>query len=150
MRTYHPFRVVLPALLAILSLLTLAAAPSAAAGLTLDLTANATKAKVGDDITFTVRVENTGTEALTDVTINLNLPDALDAQSVDCPIDSETVTSCPLRTLQAGEVQEVTFVVRAGTRNRQINGDVTASATSGSLILASARLAPIKIVGSPR
>ena len=121
-----------------------------AAGLTLELSVSATKAKVGDEVTYTAWVQNTGTEPITELRLSFNLPDALDAQSLSCPGIAETVTDCQLDTLAAGESRTVLVVVRVGSRNRQTNGDVTTWTSSGGAVLASARLPQLKIVGSPR
>ena len=117
-----------------------------AASLTLDLTASATRAKVGDLVTYAATVTNTGSEDPADVLVFLGLPDALDAQSVDCPGTTDTVTGCRL-SLAAGQTAVVRFVVRVGSRNRVVNGDVTAAASSGGVELAGDRLPALKIVG---
>src|SRR5207249_8048633 len=60
---------------------------------TLTLTSSATKAKVGDFVGFTVRVENTGTDTIPSLSVFLNLPDALDARAISCPGDTSGTTA---------------------------------------------------------
>jgi uncharacterized repeat protein (TIGR01451 family) len=117
-----------------------------ASGLTLRLTPSTTKAKVGDVVIFRVRVENTGTATIPDLFVNLGLPDALDARAINCPgDDGDTVTSCTLGDFAPDSVAEVLFVVEVGAR--EPNGRVTASASSGDRVLASAKVPQLKIVG---
>ena len=140
----------MPPVALLVVLLVLAAPPAVAAGPTLALTSSATKAKVGDDVIYTVRAENTGTETIPNLRISLGLPDALDAQSVSCPGTPETVTDCLLDSLAPGASVEVGFVVRVGSRVAAVNGDVTATASSSGSVLANARLPKLKIIGPPR
>ena len=145
-------RVLLVALLLALGL-ALAAGPAAAqdtAGLTLTLTPSTTKVKTGDVVTFTVRVENTGTTTISGLLVQLGLPDALNAQEVVCPGDThDTVVLCDLGDVAPGSVVEVVFTVEAGERG-PTNGPVTAVASSSGMELARAEIPPLKIVGPPR
>jgi uncharacterized repeat protein (TIGR01451 family) len=139
------------ALLAVLAPGLPAAGPAAAQEApapTLTLAASAPKARVGDFVTFTVRVANPGAAAIPDLSVQLGLPDALDARAVDCPGEtSGIVTFCALGDVAPGAGAEVRFAVEVGTRARAVNGPVTASAGSGGAVLAEAALPPLKIVG---
>jgi uncharacterized repeat protein (TIGR01451 family) len=131
--------------------LTIQPAAAQDTALTLDLTASTTKAKIGDFVEFTVRLENTGTETIPGVMVNLELPDALDARAVNCPTGSDPqftgVTTCILGDLSAGSSAEVLFYVEVGAK--EPNGPVTATATSTNMDSVSDQLAPLKIVGKP-
>jgi hypothetical protein len=117
-------------------------------GLTLNLEASTTKAKVGTFVGFTVQVENSGTGVIPAVSVNLGLPDALDARSVNCPGDNHgSVTFCDLGDLAPGASAEILFIVQLGARRP--NGPVTAFAASGDTVLATDQIAPLKIVGPP-
>lgn len=119
--------------------------------LTLSLEAGARKARVGDAVIFTVRLENTGSATIPDLFVHLGLPDALDARAVDCPGDTGgSTTFCDLGDVAPGSVAEVLFVVEVGSRERVLNGPVSASASSGGLVLVSDTIPPIKIVGPRR
>lgn len=127
------------------------ATAQAASGLTVSLTPNVTKAKIGNIVEFTVRVENTGAETIPGLGVSLALPDALDARAVYCPFSSgDTVIDCQIGDLAPGSTAEVKFYVHVGSRTG--NGAVTAYAydTFTGTVLASAQTAPIKIVGSPK
>ncbi|MFL5759111.1 MAG: hypothetical protein ACJ789_05190 [Thermomicrobiales bacterium] len=120
-------------------------------GLTVSVTPNVTRAKIGDIVEFTVRVENTGAETIPGLGVSLALPDALDARAVYCPFSSgDTVIDCQIGDLAPGSTAEVKFYVHVGSRTG--NGAVTAYAydTFTGTVLASAQTAPIKIVGSPK
>lgn len=118
-------------------------------GLTLDLTASTTKAKIGTYVGFTVRLENTGTETIPALSVGLGLPDALDARAVNCPGDThETVTGCDLGDFAPGTITEILFIVQVGAK--EPNGPVTVFAVSGDTVLATDQIAPLKIVGPAR
>jgi uncharacterized repeat protein (TIGR01451 family) len=120
-----------------------------ASDLTVSLTSSATKAKIGDFVGFTVRVENTGATTISAVAVNLNLPDALDARAVSCPGDSQgIVTSCNLGDFAAGSIAEVLFVVQVGSK--ATNGPVTAFVSSSDATLTTAAIPALKIVGPSR
>jgi len=130
-----------------------AAVAQDAGTLTLDLTANVTKAKIGQIVEFTVRVENAGTEPVAGLFVSLGLPDALDARATSCPSWElgDDVTSCWLGDLAPGQTVEVSFTVQVGSRTRAINGAVTAQVGDGTFPpLASVEIPAIKIVGSPK
>jgi uncharacterized repeat protein (TIGR01451 family) len=119
-----------------------------ASDLTLSLTSSATKAKVGDIVRFTVRVENTGTSTIPDLVVQLGLPDALNAQAVNCPGETGgSTTLCDLGDFAAGSITEVVFFVEVGTRERVLNGPVSAAASSGGFVLVTDTIPPLKIVG---
>jgi uncharacterized repeat protein (TIGR01451 family) len=121
-----------------------------ASGLTLSLTPSTTKVKTGNVVTFTVRVENTGTTTISALVVQLGLPDALNAREVFCPGETHgIVTLCDLGDVAPGSVVEVVFTAEAGERG-PTNGPVTAVATSGGMELASAEIPQLKIVGPPR
>jgi uncharacterized repeat protein (TIGR01451 family) len=118
-------------------------------GLTVTLTASPTKAKIGTFVEFTVRIENTGTEIIPAVAVNLGLPDALDARAVYCPGDNQgIVTYCELGSLAPGTITEVQFYVEIGSK--ETNGPVTVSVSSGGTVLATDEIAPIKVIGPRR
>jgi len=130
--------------LGLLLLAGLAAAPSPAtaqtASLSVTLTASKTKAKVGDLVDFTVVVTNNGTTPVTDLTVSLNLPDALDGRAINCPFGTSVgVTDCTF-SLSAGSAAEVHFFVRIGVGP---NGRVVASLSDGTEVAIPA----IKIIG---
>jgi len=130
-----------------------AAVAQDAGALTLSLTPSMTKAKIGDFVEFTVRVENAGTEPLTGLFVSLGLPDALDARAKSCPSRElgEDVTSCWIGDLDPGQTVEVSFTVHVGSRTRTINGTVTAQLSDGTYPpLAFVAIPAIKIVGSPK
>ncbi|MFL5760595.1 MAG: hypothetical protein ACJ789_12780 [Thermomicrobiales bacterium] len=117
-----------------------------ASDLTISLTSSTTKAKIGDFVAFTAVVENTGTASVTDLLINLNLPDALNARAINCPGEtSGSTTFCVIGDLPAGSVAEILFVVQVGTK--QNNGPVTVSASIQSLVVATDSVPALKIVG---
>jgi uncharacterized repeat protein (TIGR01451 family) len=117
-------------------------------GLTLSLQASTTKAKVGDFVAFTARVENTGTTTITGLLINLNLPDALDARAINCPGDNGGSTVfCTIGDFAPGSVADVLFAVEVGSRETILNGPVTVSASSNSADVATASVPALKIVG---
>ena len=119
-----------------------------ASDLTLSLTPSTTKAKIGDVVLFTVRVENTGTITIPDLFVHLGLPDALDARAVNCPGEtSGSTTFCDLGDFEPDSIAEVLFAVEVGARDP--NGPVTAFASSGDQVLARAEIPQLKIVGSP-
>jgi uncharacterized repeat protein (TIGR01451 family) len=120
-----------------------------ASDLTVSLTSNTTKAKVGDFVGFTVRVENNGTTTIPDLFVDLGLPDALDARTINCPGDNHgSTTFCEVGDFAAGSIVEVLFAVQIGTKDT--NGPVTASASSLNVVLATAAIPPLKIVGPDR
>ena len=113
---------------------------------TLTLTSSATKAKVGDFVGFTVRVENTGTDTIPSLSVFLILPDALDARAISCPGDtSGTTVFCKIGDFAPGSVAEVFFAVEVS--HKAPNGPVTAYASSFDVVIASASVPPLKIVG---
>src|SRR4051794_36092490 len=118
-----------------------------ASGVTLGLTPNVTRAKIGDIVEFTVRVQNTSTATISGLRVSLGLPDALDARSVYCPFSSgDTVVDCQVGDLGSGALAEVKFYVHVGSRTT--NGPVTANVSDSTFTtLASVQIAPIKIVG---
>jgi uncharacterized repeat protein (TIGR01451 family) len=117
--------------------------------LTISLTSNTTKAKVGDFVGFTVVVQNNGATTVSDLFINLGLPDALDARTINCPGDNHgSTTFCEIGDFAPGSIAEVLFAVQVGTKEN--NGPVTADASSLSVVLASAAIPPLKIVGPQR
>jgi uncharacterized repeat protein (TIGR01451 family) len=125
-----------------------AASAQVASSLTLSLTASTTKAKVGDLVSFTARVENTGTESVLDLFVNLGLPDALDARAIHCPGDADgSTTFCEIGDVAPGTIEEILFVVQVGAKKPI--GPVTASAACQNLVLADATIPPLKIVGPP-
>src|SRR5215207_10327824 len=88
-----------------------------ASGLTVSLTPSITKAKVGDIVRFIVRIENTGIVTIPALSVNLELPDALNAQSVTCPGDRHgSTTFCDLGDFAPDSVAEVVFFVEVGSR----------------------------------
>jgi hypothetical protein len=116
---------------------------------TVTLTSSATKAKIGELVAFTVRVENIGSESIPDLLINLGLPDALNARAINCHGETfGSTTFCIISDFPADSIVEVLFVVEAGTR--EPNGPVTAFVSSADIVLASAAIPPIKIVGPNR
>ena len=116
---------------------------------TVTLTSSATKAKIGDLVAFTVRVENIGAESIPDMLINLGLPDALNARAINCPGETfGSTTFCIISDFPAGSIVEVLFVVEVGTR--EPNGPVTVFVSSADIVLASAAIPPLKIVGPAR
>lgn len=119
-------------------------------GLTVSVTPNVTRAKIGDIVEFTVRVENTGAETISGLTVSLGLPDALDARAVYCPYSSgDTVVDCQIGDLASGTTAEVKFYVHVGSRTA--NGPVTATVYDSTFnTLTSAEINPIKIVGSSK
>ena len=120
-----------------------------ASDVTVSLTSSTSKAKIGDFVGFTVRVENTGTTTIPAVTVNLGLPDALDARVVSCPGDDQgIVTFCDLGDLAAGSTAEILFVVQVGSK--VTNGPVTAFVSSAGTELATVTIPPLKIVGPSR
>jgi hypothetical protein len=136
-------------LMSALALLVRPASAQSAGGLTLSLTASATKAKIGDFVGYTARLENTGSETIPALSVNLGLPDALDARAVTCPGDTQgSVTFCELGDFAPGAIAEVLFVVQIGAKAP--NGPVAAFAASADTVLATATVAPIKIVGPSR
>ena len=117
-----------------------------ASDLTISLTSSTKKAKVGDFVAFRAVVDNTGASSVPDLLINLNIPDALDARAINCPGDtSGSTTFCVISDFPAGSVAEILFVVQVGTK--QNNGPVTVSASSSSIVLATAAVPALKIVG---
>jgi len=142
----------LASLLALLSL-TLLSFPAVhrvsaqeASDLTFTVTSSATKAKVGDFVGVTVRVENTGTDTIPNLSVFLNLPDALDARAISCPGDtSGTTVFCKIGDFAAGSAAEVFFAVEVS--HKAPNGPVTAYASSFDVVIASASVPPLKIVG---
>ena len=146
------FRTAILTALVLLTTLTPAAQHVAAQdnGLTLSLTANVNKARVGDYVAFTVQFENPGPDSIAGVMISLGLPDALDARAVNCPGEPpDAVTSCILGDVAAGSVTEVLFIVQVGSK--ATNGPVTAwAAGTDGTMLATDDLPPLKIVGKPR
>ena len=142
---------VLP-VLALMSAFAFAIRPAAAqdTSLTFDVTGSATKAKIGTFVEFTVQLQNTGTVTISGLRIDLGLPDALDARSVHCPGGTgagESVTSCDLGDVAPGSSAEIQFYVEVGAK--EPNGPVTASATSGGVVIATDQLAALKIIGPP-
>jgi uncharacterized repeat protein (TIGR01451 family) len=121
----------------------------AASDLQISLATNTTKAKIGDAIAFTVRLENTGADTVPGLRVTLGLPDALDARAVYCPFSTgDTVVDCLIGDLAPGTIAEVQFFVQAGSRTA--NGPVSVQAVdSTSAVLASTELSLIKIIGSP-
>ena len=117
-----------------------------ASDLTFTLTSSATKAKVGDFVGFTVRVENTGADTVPSLSVFLNLPDALDARAINCPGDtSGTTVFCKIGDFAPGSVAEVFFAVEVS--HKAPNGPATAYASSFDVVIASASVPPLKIVG---
>ena len=118
-------------------------------GLTLELTPSTTKAKIGDEVTVTARVANTGTVTISGVVVDLGLPDNLDSVSVTCPGNNGGLaTSCAVGDLAPGSVVEIEFVVVVASR--ETTGPVAAQATSGGTVLATASTPPFKITGPRR
>jgi uncharacterized repeat protein (TIGR01451 family) len=118
--------------------------------LTFDLTGSTAKAKIGTFVEFTVSLQNTGSETIPGLRVDLGLPDALDARSVHCPGGTgagESVTSCDLGDVAPGMNAEVQFYVEVGAK--EPNGPVTATATSGGTDIATDQLAALKIIGPP-
>jgi uncharacterized repeat protein (TIGR01451 family) len=115
--------------------------------LTVSLSANVKKARIGEFIAFTVQVENTGTETIPELTVVLITPDALDARAVVCPAGpSGTAVECRIGDLAPSAIAVVSFAVEVGSRI--VNGPVTAWVLdSGFELLASAEVGPIRIVG---
>jgi uncharacterized repeat protein (TIGR01451 family) len=117
--------------------------------LTLSLTSSTTKAKIGDIVRFTVRVENTGTVAIPDLNVSLSLPDALSGRAVTCPGETGgSPMNCRLGDFAPGSLAEVVFFVEV--TSREGNGVVGASASSSSIVLVSDIIPQLKLVGSPR
>jgi len=117
-----------------------------ASDLTFTLTSSATKAKVGDFVGVTVRVENTGADTIPSLSVFLNLPDALDARSISCPGDtSGTTVFCKIGDFAPGSAAEVFFAVEVS--HKEPNGPMTAYASSFDVVIASASVPPLKIVG---
>jgi uncharacterized repeat protein (TIGR01451 family) len=120
-----------------------------ASDLTLSLTSSAKKAKIGDIVRFTVRVENTGTVAIPDLNVSLSLPDALSGRAVSCPGETGgSPTNCRLGDFAPGSLAEVVFFVEV--TSREGNGVVGASASSSSIALVSDIVPQLKLIGSPR
>jgi uncharacterized repeat protein (TIGR01451 family) len=125
------------------------AAAQDASDLVVTLTPNVTRAKIGDIVEFTVRIENTGTQSFTGVFVNLGYPDALDARAVYCPFSSgDTVGDCAIGELGPGSVAEVKFYAHIGSRTA--NGEVTAFVSADGISTIMVQIPPIKIVGSPK
>jgi uncharacterized repeat protein (TIGR01451 family) len=120
-----------------------------AGDVTITLTPSRTKAKIGDILEFKVQVTNNTTDSITDVRVALGLPDALDARAVYCPFSTDAgITDCLIPELFPGSA-DVNFYVHVGSRTA--NGSVNAQATDiTNNVLASTRIDPIKIIGSPR
>jgi uncharacterized repeat protein (TIGR01451 family) len=147
------------ALVALLLALGLALAPGPAtrqvtaqdaSGLMLSLTPSSTKVKTGHVVTFTVRVENTGTSTISALWIQLGLPDALNPLAVDCPGDTHgIVTLCDLGDVAPGAVVDVVFTAEAIERG-PTEGPVTALASSSGTEVGNTQIPPLKIVGPPR
>ena len=130
----------------------LAVRPAAAqeTSLTVDLSANTAKAKIGTIVEFRVLVENTGTTTIPALSVGLGLPDALNARAVYCPSSADqvgSVTDCNLGDLGPGSIAEFLFYVEVGSK--ETNGPVTASVFSDGTVIATDQLAPIKVVGKP-
>jgi uncharacterized repeat protein (TIGR01451 family) len=125
------------------------AAAQTVGDVTVTLTPSATRARIGDIIEFTVRVTNTSTETINDVTVQLGLPDALDARAVYCPFSNDSsIIHCVIPELFPGS-SDVNFYVHVGSRTA--NGSVTTQVRDSTFtLLASTEIKPIKIVGSPR
>jgi uncharacterized repeat protein (TIGR01451 family) len=119
-----------------------------ASDLNVTLKSNVTRAKIGDIVEFTVRVENNGTEAFTNLSVSLGLPDALDARSVYCPFNPGSgngVTDCEVGTLEPGSVIDVPFYVHVGSK--EANGGVTAFVSADGISTIETSIPAIKIVG---
>ena len=152
MRAPIPFRSAALALVVLLALLLGIAPPAAAqdvAGVTLRLTVNVPRAKVGEIVEYTVRVANAGTEPIAGLSVALGLPDALDARSVYCPSGTvDAVIACEIGDLAPGSVAEAKFYVHVGVR--EPNGQVTAQLLDAAYnVIANAELPPLKIIGRP-
>jgi len=120
-----------------------------ASDLTLTLTSNTTKAKIGDFVGFSVIVENHSATTIPDLFINLNLPDALDARTINCPGNNHgSTTFCEIGDFAPGSIAEVLFGVEVGAK--EPNGPVSASASSLNVELVRAEIPPLKIVGPSR
>jgi uncharacterized repeat protein (TIGR01451 family) len=125
------------------------AAAQASPAVAVTLTSSAAKAKVGDLVSFTVLVENTGAESIPDMLINLNLPDALNARAINCPGETfGSTTFCVISDFPAGSLVEILFVAEVGSR--ELNGPVSASVSSSSIVLATASVPALKIPGSKK
>jgi uncharacterized repeat protein (TIGR01451 family) len=145
-------------LVALLFALGLALAPGSAtrlvaaqdASLTLSVMPSATKVKTGHVVTFTVRVENTGTSTISALWVQLGLPDALNPLAVDCPGDTHgIVTLCDLGDIAPGAVVDVVFTAEAIERG-PTEGPVTAVASSSGTEVGTTEIPALKIVGAPR
>lgn len=144
------FRPVFIALVAALVVASAFASLAAAADdATVLLSASSRKGKVGDLVTFTATVTNNGTGPISDLRVDFNLPDALNAQAISCPGTEFTVTDCGIGSLEAGGTRTVVMTVQIGERNRVTNGPVTAYFWSGSTLLGTASVPELKIIGSP-
>jgi uncharacterized repeat protein (TIGR01451 family) len=127
------------------------AAAQDASDLVVTLKPNVTRAKIGDIVEFTVRVENKGTETFTNLSVSLGLPDALDARSVYCPFNAGSgngVTDCEVGNFEPGSVTDVLFYVHVGSRTA--NGTVSAFVSADGISSILVQIPPIKIVGSPK
>jgi uncharacterized repeat protein (TIGR01451 family) len=147
------FVAALIAVLVLISALGPTLQPAAAqdASLSVSLTASARKAKVGDFVKVTVQVENTGTDTIPALSVTLILPDALDSRSVNCPGDGDNqgiMSFCPLGDFAPGSVAEVQFFVEVS--HKEVNGPITAWVSSDFDVIATARIAPLKIIGPSR
>jgi len=115
----------------------------------LTLTSSATRAKIGDLVSFTARVENNGAESIPNMLINLNLPDALNARAINCSGEtSGSTTFCFFSEFPAGSITDVLFVAEVGSR--EPNGPVSASVSSSSIVIATASVPALKIPGSKK
>lgn len=135
---------------AVATILGVAQPAVASDGVTLALTSNVAKAKIGTMVEYTAVVENHSTESVAALTISIGLPDSLNARAMDCPTGGQDqVVSCPLGDFAPDSVAEVRFYVEAGDRNPVTNGPVSATASSGGVTILTAQLPPLKIVGKP-
>jgi uncharacterized repeat protein (TIGR01451 family) len=124
------------------------AAAQDASDLVVTLTPNVTRAKIGDIVEFTVRVENVGTVTITNLEVGLGLPDALDARSVYCPFNpgvGNLVTDCLIGNLEPGAATDVPFYVHVGSK--EANGTVSATASADGIPAVIVTVAPIKVIG---
>jgi uncharacterized repeat protein (TIGR01451 family) len=133
---------------AVAAILVPAQPATASDGLTLTLTSNVTKAKVGTIVEYTAALENHGTETVPALTISISLPDSLQGRAMSCPTGGQGQFFCPLGDFAPESVTEVRFYVEAADRN-PTNGPVTVTASSNFVVILTAQLPQLKIVGKP-
>jgi hypothetical protein len=108
--------------------LLVAPAPSAGAKTADDLNMRINPQKgtvhLGDFVTFTVALRNTGDVAFPDLFVNIATPDAIDPRKVVCPGEVIAVNECHLGPLQPGKKVNVRFTVEIS--HLENSGAVTA------------------------